>query len=105
MIKILFMGTSDFSCESLKKIYEKGYEVVGVVTGNDKPQGRKMVPTPTPVKVYALSKGLNVLEPNKLKDEEFIKTIRNLNPDLICVVSYGKILPKEILELPRTAEQ
>ena len=101
-MKIVFMGTPDFAKESLEAVYNAGYEILTVVTNPDRPQGRGMKLRPSPVKEFALEKGLNVMQPEKVrKNEEFINEIKNLNPDVICVVAYGKILPKEILEIPR----
>lgn len=100
-MKIIFMGTPDFAKDSLEAIYNKGYEILGVVTNPDKPKGRGMKMIASPVKEFAIEKGLEVLQPEKVKkNEEFIEKIKNLNPDVICVVAYGKILPKEILEIP-----
>ena len=97
-MKIVFMGTPDFARESLKAIYEKGHEIIGVVTNPDKPKGRGMKMVASPVKQYAEEKGLKIYQPEKIrKNVEFIEEIKNLNPDVICVVAYGKILPKEIL--------
>lgn len=100
-MRILFMGTPDFAQESLKCLYESKYNVIGVVTNPDKPKGRGMKMVASPVKEYALEKGLKVYQPEKVrKNEEFINEIKSLNPDLIIVVAYGKILPKEILDIP-----
>ena len=102
MLKILFMGTPDFAQESLKSIYEAGFGIEGVVTNPDKPKGRGMKLTPSPVKEYALEKNLKIYQPIKVrKNEEFLDEIKNINPDVICVVAYGKILPKEILDIPK----
>lgn len=102
MLKILFMGTPDFARDSLEAVYNSGYEILGVVTNPDKPKGRGMKMVASPVKEFALEKGLTVYQPEKVKNnEEFIEKIRTLNPDAICVVAYGKILPKEILEIPK----
>ena len=102
MLNIVFMGTPDFAQESLKSIYEEGFNVVGVVTNPDKPKGRGMKLTFSPVKEYAIEKDLKVYQPLKIKNnEEFIEEIKRLNPDVICVVAYGKILPKQILEIPK----
>ena len=102
MLKILFMGTPDFARESLEAVYNTGYEILGVVTNPDKPKGRGMKMVASPVKEFALEKGLTVYQPEKVrKNEEFIEKIKSLNPDVICVVAYGKILPKEILEIPK----
>ena len=100
-MKIVFMGTPDFAKESLEAIYEAGHEIVGVITNPDRPKGRGMKMIPTPVKEYALSKELQIYQPEKIKNnEEIINEIKELNPEIICVVAYGKILPKEILDIP-----
>ena len=96
------MGTPDFAEESLKCLVEANFDVIGVVTNPDKPKGRGMKMVASPVKQYAEEKGLKIYQPEKIrKNVEFIEEIKNLNPDVICVVAYGKILPKEILEIPR----
>lgn len=101
-MKILFMGTPDFAAESLKSIYEAGEEIIGVVTNPDKPKGRGMKMCYSPVKEFALEKNLEIYQPEKVKkNTEFIEKIKELNPDVICVVAYGKILPKEILDIPK----
>ena len=101
-MKIVFMGTPDFARESLEAIYNKGHEIIGVVTNPDKPKGRGMKTIPSEVKRFALEKNLKLFQPLKVKNnEEFIQEIKQLNPDVICVVAYGKILPKEILDIPR----
>lgn len=101
-MKIVFMGTPDFASESLKAIDEAGYEILGVVTNPDRPQGRGMKLTPSPVKKYAIEKNIPVYQPEKIKNnQEFKDQIKKLQPDVICVVAYGKILPKEILEIPK----
>lgn len=102
MLKILFMGTPDFAQDSLKSIYDAGFEIIGVVTNPDKPKGRGMKLAYSPVKEYALEKNLKIYQPIKIKNNtEFLDEIRALAPDVICVVAYGKILPKEILEIPK----
>lgn len=102
MLKILFMGTPDFAQESLKSIYDAGFEIIGVVTNPDKPKGRGMKLAYSPVKEYALEKNLKIYQPIKIKNNtEFLDEIKTLDPDVICVVAYGKILPKEILEIPK----
>lgn len=101
-MKVVFMGTPDFAEESLKSIYEVGHNILAVVTNPDRPKGRGMKMIASPVKEYAVSKNIPVYQPEKVKqNDEFIKLIKNLNPDVLCVVAYGKILPKEILEIPR----
>lgn len=101
-MNIVFMGSPDFARESLKALYEAKNNIMAVVTTVDKPKGRGMKLQPTPVKEYALEKGLKLYQPEQIKNnEEFIQEIRNLNPEVICVVAYGKILPKEILDIPK----
>lgn len=101
-MKILFMGTPDFAKESLEAVYDAGYEILGVVTNPDRPKGRGMKMVASPVKEYAVEKKLKIYQPEKVKNNtEFIEEIKSLKPDVICVVAYGKILPKEILEIPR----
>jgi methionyl-tRNA formyltransferase len=102
MLNIVFMGTPDFAKESLKAVYEAGHNVLAVVTNPDKPKGRGMKLIPSPVKEYALEKKLEIYQPLKVKNNlEFIEEIKKLNPDVICVVAYGKILPKELLDIPK----
>ena len=101
-MNIIFMGTPDFAKESLEAICEAGYNVIAVVTNPDKPKGRGMKMVASPVKEYAISKNIPVYQPTKIKNNiEFIEKIKKLNPDIICVVAYGKILPKEILDIPK----
>lgn len=101
-MKIVFMGTPDFAKESLEAIYHAGHHIIGVVTNPDKPKGRGMKLLPSEVKEFALEKELKIYQPLKIrKNEEFIEEIKKLNPDVICVVAYGKLLPKELLELPK----
>lgn len=95
------MGTPDFAKEALKAIVEKGYEVCGVVTNPDRPKGRGMKMVYSPVKEYAIEKNLKIFQPEKItNNEEFKEKIRTLNPDIACVVAYGKILPKSFLKIP-----
>lgn len=102
MLNILFMGTPDFAKESLEAIYNEGHNIIGVVTNIDKPKGRGMKMIFSPVKEFALEKNIPVYQPEKVKNnEEFINQIKELNPDVICVVAYGKILPQAILDIPR----
>ena len=100
-MRILFMGTPDFALFSLRALAEAGEEIVGVVTQPDKPKGRDYVLTPPPVKVYAQERGLSVYQPATLKDEAFATLLRELDPDLIVVVAYGKILPSSVLSYPK----
>ena len=101
-MKIVFMGTPDFARESLEAVYNNGHEILAVVTNPDKPKGRGMKMVASPVKEFAIEKGLKIYQPEKVrKNEEFINEIKSLNPDVICVVAYGKILPQEILDIPK----
>ncbi len=100
-LKILFMGTPEFALPSLENIINSGYEVCAVFTKPDKPQGRKKIITPPPVKVFAESKGIKVFQPEKLKTPETAQILEELSPNLIVVVAYGKILPKNIIEMPK----
>ena len=102
MLNILFMGTPDFAKESLEAVYNAGYNILGVVTNPDKPKGRGMKMIASPVKQFAIENNIPIYQPIKIRNnEEFIKEIKELNPDIICVVAYGKILPKEILDIPK----
>ena len=102
MLNIVFMGTPDFARESLKVIYEAGHNILAVVTNPDKPKGRGMKLIPSPVKEFAIEKNLKIYQPLKVRNnEDFIGEIKSLNPDVICVVAYGKILPKELLDIPK----
>ena len=102
MLNILFMGTPDFARDSLEAVYNAGYNILGVVTNPDRPKGRGMKLVASPVKEFAIEKNLKIFQPEKVKkNEEFINQIKDLNTDVICVVAYGKILPKEILDIPR----
>jgi len=100
-MKILFMGTPDFARESLDKLYNAGYEICGVVTVPDRPSGRGMKLVSSPVKEYALEKNFKIFQPEKITNNtEFKEEIKALKPDLVCVVSYGVILPKSFLKIP-----
>ena len=100
-MNIIFMGTPDFALKSLEAIYNAGHNILGVVTNPDKPKGRGMKQIASPVKEFAEKKNLKIFQPEKIRNNiEFIDNIKVLKPDVICVVAYGKILPKEILEIP-----
>jgi len=99
-MKTIFMGTPDFAVPCLKSIIDAGHEVCAVFTQPDKPRGRKQELTPPEVKVLALEKGLDVYQPETLRDGEALKIISELKPDVIVVAAYGKILPKDILDYP-----
>lgn len=102
MLNIVFMGTPDFAEESLKSLHQAGHNILAVVTNPDKPQGRGMKLVASPVKQYALENGFEVYQPEKVRNNsEFVEQIKSLNPDVICVVAYGKILPQELLDIPK----
>ena len=100
-LRIVYMGTPEFAVESLKRLVEGGYQVVGVITMPDKPMGRHgSVLQPSPVKQYAVSQGLKVLQPEKLKDENFLTELRDLKADLQIVVAF-RMLPEVVWNMPR----
>ena len=99
-MKIMFMGTPEFAVYSLKALVEAGKDVVAVVTQPDQPKGRGYVLTPPPVKVYASEHGIPVYQPETLKNGAFDETLRQIDPDLVVVTAYGKILPKSLLDYP-----
>ena len=99
-MRIVFMGTPDFAVPSLKALVEAGHEICGVFTQPDKPKNRGMKLQPTPVKEYALTRGIPVFQPVKMRDGEALAILKELSPELIVVAAYGKILPVDILELP-----
>jgi len=101
-MRIVFMGTPDFAVGSLQALCESGkHEIVGVVTQPDRPKGRGNKLLMTPVKEYALSQGLEVYQPQKVKTEEFVQVLRELAPQLIVVAAFGQFLSREILQLPQ----
>ena len=97
-MKIVFMGTPDFSVPVLETIIREGYEVVGVVTQPDRPVGRKRILTPTPVKQIAMEHGIPVFQPEKIK-EDYDQVLAR-NPDLIVTAAFGQIIPKILLDAP-----
>ena len=99
--KLLFMGTPDFAVATLKSLYECGDYEIAVVTQPDKPKGRKYTLTPPEVKVYAEEVGLPVYQPTTLRDGSFDTLLRTLDPAIIVVAAYGKILPKSVIDFPR----
>jgi methionyl-tRNA formyltransferase len=100
-MKIVYMGTPDFAVLPLRAMKEAGYEVAAVVTQPDKPKGRGKTMLPTPVKEEAVSLGIPVHQPAKVRDPEFQETLKGIAPDLIVVAAFGQIIPKTILTLPR----
>ena len=100
-MRILFMGTPDFAVASLRRLVEDGHEICGVFTQPDKPKNRGHKLAFSPVKEYALSQGLTVYQPVKLRDGTALELIRSLAPELTVVAAYGRILPEDILAVPK----
>jgi len=100
-MRIVFMGTPDFASASLEKLLAEGFDVVGVFTQPDKPKGRGMEMAFSPVKELALAHGLPVYQPVKMRDGTAYEAIKALEPDILVVVAYGRILPDDILALPK----
>lgn len=100
-MKIVYMGTPDFAVLPLRVMKEAGYEVAAVVTQPDKPKGRGKTMLPTPVKEEAVALGIPVYQPVKVREPEFLETLKEIGPDLIVVAAFGQIIPKTILTLPR----
>ena len=100
-MRIVFMGTPDFSVGTLEAIIQAGHQVVGVFTQPDKPKGRGKALQMTPVKEAALAHGLPVYQPVKIREPENIEILKELNPDVIVVVAFGQIIPQQILDLPK----
>ena len=99
-MRVVFMGTPDFAAASLQQILSDGFEVVGVFTQPDKPKGRGMALSASPVKELALAHGIPVFQPEKMRDGTALEALKGLSPDVLAVVAYGRILPPEILEVP-----
>lgn len=100
-MRVVFMGTPDFSVGTLEKIMEAGHEVAGVFTQPDKPKGRGKAVQFPPVKIAANHHGIPVYQPVKVREPEYIELIKKLNPEVIVVIAFGQILPKEILNIPK----
>jgi methionyl-tRNA formyltransferase len=101
-LRVIFMGTAALSCDSLRALIESpGFQVVAVVTQPDRPKGRELKLQPSPVKALALQANLPVLQPERVRDEAFLRILGDLRPDLIAVAAYGQILPQSLLDLPR----
>ena len=100
-MKIVYMGTPDFAVLPLRAMKEAGFEVAAVVTQPDKPKGRGKTMMPTPVKEEAVALGIPVYQPVKVKEPEFLETLKEIAPDIIVVAAFGQIIPKTILNLPR----
>src|SRR5664279_1381589 len=100
-LRIVFMGTPAFACPTLQALFDRGDDILAVVTQPDRPKGRGQQLAPPPVKVLAAAAGVPVLQPVKVRAPEFIEVMRELAPDLIVVIAFGQILPKALLEVPR----
>ncbi len=100
-MKIVFMGTPDYAEVTLRALIESDHEIAAVFCQPDKPVGRKQILTPPPVKVAATENNIPVYQPNSLRTGEAYNILKEINPDVIVVVAYGKLLPKEILDLPK----
>ena len=100
-MKIVFMGTPDYAAVTLKKLIASDHEIAAVFAQPDKPVGRKQILTPPPVKVVAEENNIPVYQPKTLRDGEALEILKGINPDIIVVVAYGKILPEKILNLPK----
>lgn len=100
-MKIVYMGTPDFAVPPLAALVQNGYEVTAVVTQPDKPKGRGKTLLPTPVKEEAMKHDITVYQPLKVREPEFVETLKKLEPDMIIVAAFGQIIPKTILDMPK----
>ena len=100
-MRIVYMGTPEIAKTCLRRLWEDGHDIVAVYTKIDTPKNRGMKLTPSPVKEFAVEKGLTVIQPTTFKDEAVVEELKALQPDLICAVAYGKILPQNVLDIPR----
>lgn len=100
-MRIVYMGTPEIAKVCLQRIWEDGHEIAAVYTKVDTPKNRGMKLTPSPVKEFALEKGLTVIQPTTFRETEVVEELKALKPDLICAVAYGKILPQEVLDIPQ----
>ena len=100
-MRIVFMGTPDFASASLQKLIDEHFDVVGVFTQPDKPKGRGMEMRFSPVKQPALANGLPVFQPEKMRDGTALSQIKALSPDILVVAAYGRLLPDDILAVPK----
>lgn len=100
-MKIVFMGTPEYSVASLKALIDAGHDLMAVFCQPDKPVGRKRILTPPPVKTFALERGISVYQPDSVRTDVSYEILKNISPDVIVVVAYGKILPERILDLPK----
>lgn len=102
-MRVVFMGTPEFAVEVLRKLVDDQWDVVAVYTQPDKPKNRGMKLIPTPVKEYAMTKDIPVYQPESCRDEAVLEQVRALEPDVIVVAAYGKLLPQALLDIPRVA--
>lgn len=101
-VKIIFFGTPEFSVPAFRFLIENGYQILAAVTAPDKPVGRKKILTPPPVKTFAQQNNIPVFQPVSLKkDADFLKQFKELKPDICVIVAYGKIIPKDYLDIPK----
>src|ERR1041385_2359098 len=101
-MEIVFLGTAEFACPSLEALAAaKAHNIAGVVTQPDRASGRELKLAPPPVKQVALSHHFRIFQPERIKTPSFLQTLRYLHPEMIIVIAYGQILPKEILEMPK----
>ena len=99
-MRIMFMGTPDFAVPSLEALYNKGHDICAVISQPDKPKGRGKKLVAPPVKDVAQNIGLKVYQPERIKNPDFIGLVKDVNPEMIVVVAFGQILPKDILDIP-----
>ena len=99
-MRVVFMGTPDIAATCLKQILADGFDVVGVYTQPDRPKGRGMKMVYPPVKELALAAGLPVFQPENFREETAVEQLRSLQPDIVAVVAYGRILPQRVLDIP-----
>ncbi len=100
-MRVVFMGTPEFALPTLEGLIDSGVQIVGVFTQPDRPKGRGRKLVASPVKRLALEQGLPVFQPQRLREKDAVKQVRELNPELIVVVAYGQILPQEVLDIPK----
>ncbi len=100
-MRIVYMGTPDFSVPPLEKMIENGHEIVAVVTQPDKPKGRSDKLMPSPVKECALKHGLKIMQPVKIREKETVEELKSLNADIFVVAAFGQILSQEVLDIPK----
>lgn len=100
-MRVVFMGTPEFAATPLEMLIKENIDIIAVVTQPDRPVGRKRIITPPPVKALAMKYNIPVYQPEKVRDEDFIKALDSFKPDLIAVVAFGQILPRQVLEIPK----